>query len=257
VPQVACFDTAFHRSQPPVHQHFALPVELYEQGIRRYGFHGLSYESICAQLGPRHGRVVICHLGNGASLCAVNNGRSVATTMSFSPLDGLTMGTRCGHLDAAAVLYLQREYAMNLDDVTALLYRRSGLLGLSGVSSDMRTLEASDLPRSQLAIAHFVEQLLQGIAAMTAALRGIDTLVFTAGIGENDAALRARVVESLAWMGCTLDAAANRQGGPRISAIDAPVEIIVLRTDEESVIAGQTARTLAPEPGGGSGGASP
>ena len=213
--------------------------------MRRYGFHGLSYESICAQLEDDRQRTVIAHLGNGASLCAVSAGSSVATTMSFSPLDGLTMGTRSGRIDAAAVLHLQRAHGMSIDEVTNLLYRESGLLGLSGLSSDMRLLEQSSAPGAKLAIDHFVEQLLQGIAAMAAALRGIDRLVFTAGIGENAAALRARVVTDLRWMGLDLDVQANDAGGPRISSARSSVEVLVLHTDEESVIAGHTARTLA------------
>ena len=244
VPQVACFDTAFHRGQPEVHQHFALPIEYFDQGIRRYGFHGLSYESICAQLPTVARRTVIAHLGNGASVCALLDGRSVATTMSFSPLDGLTMGTRCGHLDAAVVLHLQRALGLSIDAVTTLLYRHSGLLGLSGLSSDMRALEASDTARSRLAIDHFVEQLLQGIASMAAALRGVDRLVFTGGIGENAAALRARVVGDCGWLGATLDDAANATGGSPISAAGSAVEVLVLRTDEEAVIARHTAATL-------------
>ena len=244
VPQVACFDTAFHRGQPEVHQHFALPVAYFDQGIRRYGFHGLSYESICAQLPDLARRTVVAHLGNGASLCAVDGGRSIATTMSFSPLDGLTMGTRCGHLDAAVVLHLQRALGLSIDEVTTLLYRQSGLLGLSGLSSDMRALEASGAASSRLAIDHFVEQLLQGIAAMAAALRGVDRLVLTGGIGENATALRARVVGACAWLGATLDEAANAAGGPRISTAGSAVEVLVLRTDEEAVIARHTAETL-------------
>ena len=241
-PQVACFDTAFHRTQPAVHQHFALPEPWFDAGVRRYGFHGLSYESVVAQLGERKsGKVVVAHLGNGASLCAIENGRSVATTMSFSPLDGLTMGTRCGRIDAAAVLHLQGVHGLSIDEVARLLYRDSGLLGLSGLSSDMRVLEASAEPRARLAIDHFVEQLVQAVAAMVAALDGIDTLVFTAGIGENAAALRARVVGRMGWLGLVLDEPANDAGGPRISAPESAVEAMVLRTDEEAVIARHTA----------------
>ena len=239
---VACFDTAFHRSQPAVHQRFALPEKWFDAGVRRYGFHGLSYESVVAQLGERrHGKVVVAHLGNGASLCAIEDGRSIATTMSFSPLDGLTMGTRCGRIDAAAVLHLQSAHGLSVDEVTKLLYRESGLLGLSGISSDMRVLEASANPRAQLAIDHFVEQLLQSIAAMAAALNGIDTLVFTAGIGENAVALRSRVVGRLGWLGLVLDEHANASGGPRISSPQSAVGTWVLRTDEEVVIARHTA----------------
>ena len=251
VPQVACFDTAFHRAQPEVHQRFALPDAWHARGVRRYGFHGLSYESVCARLAAEtggsgvRGRLVIAHLGNGASLCAVRDSVPVATTMSFSPLDGLTMGTRCGRIDGAAVLHLLRAHDMTVAAVETLLARESGLLGLSGVSSDMRALEASTEPGARLAVDHFVEQLLQGIAAMAAALRGLDTLVFTAGIGENAAGLRARVGEALAWAGVALDPAANAAHAPRISAPASRVDVRVVRTDEESTIARHTARVLA------------
>ena len=230
VPQVACFDTAFHRTMPELNQRFALPAALHDAGIRRYGFHGLSYESIVAQLIAADpvralARTVVAHLGNGASLCAIEGGRSVATTMSFSPLDGLPMGTRCGRLDAAAVLHLIGQQGRSVDAVAHLLYRESGLLGLSGVSSDMRELEASPAPGAKLAIDYFVEQVLHELAAMAAALRGIDRLVFTGGIGENAAALRQRIIDGAAWMG--------------------PIEVLVLHTDEESVIARHTRQSLA------------
>jgi len=242
VPQVACFDTAFHRTQPEVHQRFALPTALHEAGVRRYGFHGLSYESICEQLAAREPalatrRVVIAHLGNGASMCAVAEGRSVATTMSFSPLDGLTMGTRCGRLDAAVVLHLIDHHGMDTAAVSTLLHRQSGMLGLSGLSSDMRTLLASEQPAARLALDHFVESAARELAAMAAAMRGLDALVFTGGIGENAAALRARIVDTARWMGLRLDAAANAAGDYRINAADAAVQLRVLRTNEESVIA--------------------
>jgi acetate kinase len=206
VPQVACFDTAFHRTMPEVHQRFALPDELFQRGIRRYGFHGLSYESITTQLREQHpalaaGRVVVAHLGNGCSMCAVNDGRSVATTMSFSPLDGLTMGTRCGRLDAAVVLHLQQQEGFSTEEVSRLLHKGSGLLGLSGLSSDMRELEAAARTGhagAQRALDHFVEQVLKELAALAATLRGLDALVFTGGIGENGAALRERIVEGAA-----------------------------------------------------------
>ena len=225
IPQVACFDTAFHSVQPELNRRFALPQALFDAGVRRYGFHGLSYESIVAQLRATEpdraqGRVVVAHLGNGASMCAMRDGRSVATTMSFSPLDGLPMGTRCGRLDAAVVLHLLAQ-GRSADDVTRLLFRESGLIGLSGVSSDMRVLEASDSPSAAMAIDYFVEHVSRELAAMAAALRGIDTLVFTGGIGENAVHLRERVVANAAWMG--------------------PFEVRVLRTDEESVIARHTA----------------
>lgn len=221
IPQVACFDTAFHAAQPELNRRFALPNALFDAGVRRYGFHGLSYESIVAQLGgAAQKRVVVAHLGNGASMCAMRGGRSIATTMSFSPLDGLPMGTRCGRLDAAVVLHLIRQ-GRSADDVERLLFRESGLLGLSGVSSDMRELGASALPAAAMAIDYFVEYALRELAGMVAALRGIDTLVFTGGIGENAAAVRERILEGAAWIG--------------------DVEVRVLRTDEEAVIARHTA----------------
>ena len=251
VPQVACFDTAFHRTMPEVHQRFALPDELFQRGIRRYGFHGLSYESITMQLREQHpalaaGRVVIAHLGNGCSMTAVRDGRSVATTMSFSPLDGLTMGTRCGRLDAAVVLHLQQQEGLSAEEVSRLLHKGSGLLGLSGLSSDMRELEgaaASGHAGAQRALDHFVEQVLRELAALAAALRGVDALVFTGGIGENAVALRARLLDGARWLGLQLDAEANLQRAPgRISTVDSSVQALVLRTGEEAVIAGHTAR---------------
>ncbi|MBS80443.1 acetate/propionate family kinase [Variovorax sp.] len=250
VPQVACFDTAFHAVQPELNRRFALPRELHDAGVRRYGFHGLSYESIAHQLARQapevaNGRVIVAHLGNGASMCAIAQGRSVATTMSFSPLDGLTMGTRCGRLDAAVVLYLMRSRGMSADAVEKLLFRESGLLGLSGVSSDMRALEASDAPAAAEAIDHFVEQVVQHMGSLAAALRGVDAIVFTGGIGENGAGLRARVLEDCAWMGVELDAGANAGGQARISTGSSRIGAWVLRTDEEAVIARHTARVLA------------
>ena len=247
VRHVACFDTAFHAVQPAVNQRFAIPQRLHDQGIRRYGFHGLSYESIVAQFGRldpalMRARVVVAHLGNGASLCALDRGRSVATTMTFSPLDGLTMGTRCGQLDAAVVLHLLREEGMSADAISTLLYRQSGLLGLSGISGDVRELEASTDPAAAHALDHFVEQVVQGIGRMAAALRGLDAIVFTGGIGENAAALRERIVEGCAWLGAALDVDANRGHASRITSIESRVAAYVVRTDEEVVIARHTAR---------------
>jgi acetate kinase len=248
VPQVACFDTAFHAVQPELNRRFAIPQALHDSGVRRYGFHGLSYESIVAQLGTLHpalaaSRIVVAHLGNGASMCAIDAGRSIATTMSFSPLDGLTMGTRCGHIDAAAVLYLMQDRHMTPDQLTRLLYRESGLLGLSGLSSDMRELEASTAPAAAMAIDHFVEQVVQNLGALAAALRGVDAVVLTGGIGENAAALRGRILQGAAWLGVQADAA--RAQGPRLTQDTSPVSAWVLRTDEEAVIARYTAKTLA------------
>ena len=245
VPQVACFDTAFHRSMPQINQRFALPQALFDAGVRRYGFHGLSYESIAQQLRSQHpalaaGRVVVAHLGNGASLCAMHDARSVATTMGFSPLDGLPMGTRCGRLDPAVVLHLLHDHSA--EQVAHLLYQGAGLLGLSGVASDMRTLEASALPQAAMAIDYFVEQVLREIAAMASALRGMDALVFTGGMGENAVALRQRIVQGAAWMGLQLDAQANHARRATISTATSPVPVLVLRTNEEAVIARHTAQ---------------
>jgi len=249
VPQVACFDTAFHHTQSEVNRRFALPQALHDAGIQRYGFHGLSYESIRDQLlatDPQlaQARVVVAHLGNGASMCAMFDGRSVATTMSFSPLDGLPMGTRCGRLDAAVVLHLLQQ-GRSLDDVSRLLYRESGLLGLSGASSDMRELLASHAPGAKLAVDYFVEHVLRELAGMSAALRGIDGLVFTGGIGENSATLRARIVEGAGWLGMALDDPANRAGAAAISAAGSAVRVLVMHTGEEAVIARHMARLLS------------
>ncbi len=250
VPQVACFDTAFHATQPDVNRRFALPRALHDEGVRRYGFHGLSYESIVAQLGAvdaplAGGRLIVAHLGNGASMCAIAGGRSVATTMSFSPLDGLTMGTRCGQLDAAVVLYLQRARGMTPDEVERLLFRASGLLGLSGVSSDMRELEASTSQSAAEAIDHFVEQIVQQMGRLAAALRGVDGIVFTGGIGENATALRERVLDGCAWLGVRKGAKTPAGSRTRLSADDSPVSAWVVRTDEEAVIARHSRRVLA------------
>jgi len=249
VPQVACFDTAFHAVQPEVNRRFALPRALHDAGVRRYGFHGLSYESIVAQfagIAPElaQRRVIVAHLGNGASMCGIAQGRSVATTMTFSPLDGLTMGTRCGHIDAAVVLYLMRSHGMSADQVEALLFRESGLLGISGVSSDMRVLEASAEPAAAEAIGHFAEQVVQHMGSLAAALRGVDAIVFTGGIGENAAPLRERILEDCEWLGVNVDAAANRSGAARLTTAESPVSAWVLRTDEEAVIARHTANVL-------------
>ncbi len=247
-PQVACFDTAFHRTMPEVHQRFALPQAWHDKGIRRYGFHGLSYESIAAQLQQAApalagGRVVVAHLGNGASMCAMQAGRSVATTMSFSPLDGLPSGTRCGRLDPAVVLHLMDTEGLSTADVMQLLSRESGWLGLSGVSSDMRTLLASTEPAAQRTMDYLVEQVLHELGALAAAMRGIDGLVFTGGVGENAAPLRARVMDGAAWLGLEPDLDANaRQGVGCISRLGSSVQAWVLRTNEEGVIARHTAR---------------
>jgi len=251
VPQLACFDTTFHRSRPELAQLFALPRELYESGIRRYGFHGISYESIAEQLSGvapeiAEGRVVVAHLGNGASLCAMHRRRSVDTTMTFSALDGLPMGTRVGDLDPAVVLYLQQARGMTADDVLTLLYTKSGLLGLSGVSSDVRELLASRDARARLALDYFAYRIAREVGALAVSLGGVDGLVFTAGIGEHAAPVRAAVCERLAWLGVALDAGANQRGGPRISAVDSAVSAWVIATDEARTIARHLLGILGP-----------
>lgn len=249
VPQVACFDTAFHCTQPPLAQQFALPRQLTAEGVRRYGFHGLSYEYITTalpQVAPdcADGKLVVAHLGNGASMCAIERGRSIATTMGFTALDGLPMGTRTGALDPGVILYLLQHERMNATQIERLLYERSGLLGVSGVSSDMRTLLASSLPAAQEAIGLFVYRIGRELGSLTAALGGLDAIVFTAGIGENAAEIRARVCNDARWLGVALDDRANAAGGPRISRSDSRVSAWVVPTDENLVIARHTRRLL-------------
>lgn len=238
--QIACFDTAFHRTMPRVNEIYAIPHAFYDQGIRRYGFHGLSYDYIASALREADpalaaGRVVVAHLGNGASLCAMKDGKSVMTSMGFSALDGLVMGTRCGKIDPGVLLYLL-DQGMDSKALSDMLYRQSGLLGLSGISNDMRTLLASDDPRAVEAVACFVASLQRGIAEMAAAMGGIDGIVFTAGIGENAAAIRAQVCDGLGWMGVTLDAGANEGGGETISPPGSSVQVKVIPTREDLVI---------------------
>ncbi|WP_277189672.1 acetate/propionate family kinase [Caballeronia sp. BR00000012568055] len=247
VPQVACFDTAFHATQPEVASAFALPESLTRRGVRRYGFHGLSYEYVSTQLpnlpnlpdGAR-GRTVVAHLGNGASLCALDAGRSIATTMGFTALDGLMMGTRCGNLDPGVLLYMIDELGMNAREIEDVLYRQSGLLGVSGLSGDMRTLIASEDSRARFAIELYVYRIAREAGSMIAALRGIDTLVFTAGVGENSADTRRRVCEQLAWCGIDFDEQANVARGPRISKDTSKVGVWIVPTDEELMIARHT-----------------
>jgi acetate kinase len=250
IPQVACFDTAFHRSQPEIAQMFALPREIRERGVQRYGFHGLSYEYIASVLGnydPRlaSGRVVVAHLGNGASLCALRGSVSIATTMGFSALDGLPMGTRCGALDPAVVFYMLREMRLSPEEAERMLYTKSGLLGVSGLSNDMRTLrsKAAANPDARRAIELFVYRITREIGSLIAALGGIDGLVFTAGIGENDTATRAEVIARLPWTGLALDERANLSGGPRISTGSGPMAWII-PTNEELMIVRQMRTVL-------------
>lgn len=251
LPQVACFDTAFHRRQPELAQMFALPPAITERGVRRYGFHGLSYEyiaSVLPQLAPEAaaGRVVVAHLGNGASLCAMHGGRSVASTMGFTAVDGLPMGTRCGNLDPGVILYLLDELKMDARAIERLIYKESGLLGVSGISGDMRELLASDAPRAALAVELFVYRIGRELGSLAAALGGLDALVFTAGIGEHAAPIRERVCRTAAWLGLQLDAAANAAGGPRISTAGSSVSAWVIPTNEELMIARHTLQTLSP-----------
>jgi len=247
MPQVACFDTAFHGTQPATAQAFALPRAYTEKGIRRYGFHGISYEYVASVL-PQYdsraagGRVVVAHLGNGSSLCALRNGRSVATTMGFSSLDGLPMGTRCGALDPGVILLLLDYLHMDARAIETMFYKESGLLGVSGISSDMRTLLASDDPRAAEAVDLYVYRIGRELGSLAAALGGLDALVFTAGIGENSAEIRARVCRDAAWLGVELDDSANQAGGPRISRGHSRVAAWVIPTNEELMIARHTDR---------------
>ena len=247
--QIACFDTAFHRSQPAVAQTFALPRAVTAGGLRRYGFHGLSYEFIASALpdvlgDQADGRVIVAHLGNGASLCAMHARKSVATTMGFSTLDGLVMGTRCGAIDPGALFYLMHERKMSSVQVEDMLYRQSGLLGISGISNDMRSLLDSNHPHAQEAIALFVHRAVLEIGALAAALEGMDALVFTGGIGEHAAAIRTMICEKLAWLGVSLDAGANARHALHISAAGSRVSVCVMPTDEEAIIARHADRLL-------------
>jgi acetate kinase len=246
--QVACFDTAFHHTLPEVARRFALPAELHEAGIRRYGFHGLSLESIAAQL-PKHlgaaadGRIIVLHLGGGASATALRERKSVATSMGLTPLDGPVMGTRAGALDPGVLLHLLRE-GWDEARLARLLYDESGLLGVSGSSRDLRALLASDAPRARLAVDLFVESIVREVGAQAALLGGLDALVFTGGIGENAATIRARVCARLAWLGIALDDEANAHGGRRITREGSAISCWVLATDEEGVIARATLALL-------------
>lgn len=249
LPQVACFDTAFHRAAPRVNQLFALPHALSETGIIRYGFHGLSYEYICSvlhdQLGARaDGRIVIAHLGNGASLCAIHQRQPIATTMSFTPLDGLVMGTRCGQLDPGVIFYLARDRGMTLDQIEHMLWYNSGLLGISGSSGDMRTLLNRTDTQAHQAIDLFCHRIKLELGSMVAALGGLDALVFTGGIGEHATLIRARLCVDAAWLGLLLDHDQNNLNATRISAESSPVSAWVIPTNEDWMIANHTSRVL-------------
>ncbi|MDD2770165.1 MAG: acetate/propionate family kinase [Methylococcus sp.] len=245
LPQVACFDTAFHATQSAVERRFALPMEYEAAGIRRYGFHGLSYEYIASRLPEidpvaAEGRTIVCHLGNGASLCAMRAGRSVATTMSFTALDGIPMGTRCGAIDPGVLLHLITQPGMDAATLSDLLYKRSGLLGLSGLSGDMRDLLASDKPEAVEAVEYFCYRIAREIGSLSAALGGLDALVFTAGIGERAAPVRTRICELSAWLGVAADPAADRI----LHTPDSAVHVLVVPTNEEAMIARHVRHTL-------------
>ena len=249
VPQVACFDTSFHRGQPAVAELVPLPAEIRKGGVQRYGFHGLSYEyiaSVLPRLAPSiaAGRVIVAHLGSGASLCALKNGLSIDSTLGFTALDGLCMGTRPGALDPGVILHLFQGLGMTSKEVETLLYKRSGLLGISGISNDMRDLLASDQPAARLAIDYFVYRAAKEIGALTAALGGLDALVFTAGIGEKSAPIRQRICAASAWLGIELDEAGNNAGGPCITRRGSRVSAWTIPTNEELMIARHTGTLL-------------
>ena len=245
LPQVACFDTAFHRTQPRLAQMFGIPRALTDEGIIRYGFHGLSYAYIASilpdLLGERaKGRVIVAHLGNGASMCAMKECKSVATTMGFTALDGLVMGRRCGSLDPGVALHLAEQKGMSVHEIHEMLYRQSGLLGVSGISNSMQDLAASDHPHAREAIALFCYRARQHIGALTAALGGLDALIFTAGIGEHSAETRAGITSDLDWLGLHIDPAANARGDTEIHSKDSAIAVLKVRTDEERIIADST-----------------
>jgi acetate kinase len=249
VPQVACFDTSFHRTQPPVAELVPLPREIRDKGVQRYGFHGLSYEYIASmlpQVAPEiaNGRVIVAHLGSGASMCAFKNRKCVDTTLSFTALDGLCMGTRPGAVDPGVILFLFQDLGLLAKDVEAILYKKSGLLGISGISNDMRDLLGSSEPAARLAVDYFVYCAAKEIGAFAAVLGGVDGLVFTAGIGENSAEIRKRICESSAWLGIELDGDANSRRGPRISTRSSTISAWVIPTNEELMIARHTGRLL-------------
>lgn len=249
VPQVACFDTGFHHTIPQLGQMFGLPQELRDAGVRRYGFHGLSYEyiaSVLPQKAPQAatGKTIVLHLGSGSSMCALLGGKSIATTMGFSSLDGLVMGTRCGALDPGVILFLLAERNMDVHALEKLLYSQSGLLGVSGISSDVRVLLETQDPRAKLALDLYVYRIGRELGSLAGALGGLDALVFTAGVGENSARIREAICHDAAWLGVELDTAANAKGGPCITTARSPVAAWVLPTNEELMIARHTARIL-------------
>ena len=253
LPQIACFDTAFHRGHGALADHFAIPLALHDEGVRRYGFHGLSYEyvaSVLPQVAPEIAakKVIVAHLGSGASMCALDGGRSVESTLGFTALDGLPMGTRPGQLDPGVVLYLILQKGMSVTDVENFLYRECGLKGLSGISNDMRELQENDDPRAVFAVDYFVYRVGLNAGMLAAALQGVDGFVFTAGIGENSPKIRAAVASKLAWLGVSLDQRANADGKRLISQPDSRVPVYVVPTDEELMIARHTLSVLAQQP---------
>jgi acetate kinase len=253
LPQVACFDTAFHRAHDAVADYYAIPHQLHAEGVRRYGFHGLSYEYVAKalpQVAPdvAKGRVIVAHLGSGASMCALKKGRSVESTMGFTALDGLPMGTRPGQIDPGVVLYLISEKGMSASNAQNFLYRECGLKGLSGISNDMRELEASEDPKAKLAIDYFVYRIGLNAGMLAAALQGLDAFVFTAGIGENSVLIRSRIAEQLGWLGVTLDEAENACHARLISRSDSRIPVYVVPTDEELMIAQHTLSLLVNRP---------
>ena len=249
LPQVACFDTSFHRTNPPISQHFALPREYFDSGVRRYGFHGLSYEYIASIL-PEYdsqaarGRTVVLHLGNGASMCALEASQSVACTMGFCAVDGLMMGTRSGSLDPGVILFMMAQRGMSAEEIERLIYTKSGLLGVSGISSDMRVLLGSDDPRAKLAVDLYVYRIGRELGSLAAAMQGLDAIAFTGGIGENAAVIRARVCRDASWLGVELDEGGNAKSGPRVSAASSRVSAWVIPTNEELMIARHTRSVL-------------
>jgi acetate kinase len=250
IPQVACFDTAFHRTQPFVAETFALPQHFYDEGVRRYGFHGLSYEYISRRLqqhvpggGKTPARVIICHLGNGASMTATRDGKAMCSTIGFSPLEGLPMGTRCGQIDPGVLLYLMQQKQMTAQQISDLLNKQSGLKGMSGISSDMRELEASDAPAAKQAIEYFCYRIRRETGSLAAALGGVDAIAFTGGIGSNSSLVREKVLSELGWLGVEFDREANNTRGTEvISTAKSPVRVFVMQTDEEAMIAQHTVR---------------
>ena len=252
LPQVACFDTSFHRTMPEVAQIYALPKEVRDAGVRHWGYHGISYDYISRQVtkyAPKARRVIVAHLGGGSSMCAMLDGKSVETTMGFSGVSGLPMATRSGDVPPGVLFYLLRSKLFDNTSLEKMLYGRSGLLGLSGISDDMRELQASDDPRATAAIAFFVYAMTKYVGAYVSVLGGLDALVFTAGIGENSAPVRAGLCRALGWLGVKLDAASNAHNGPRISTGDSRVSVWVIPTDEELMIAQHTQALVRPEQG--------